>query len=135
MPISFYLYRQRNTSITGSAGRKVLDLYKIHKQVFELVENYKADSVKSILAKKIKQSHWSILSRIDSEYLNIAFKETKCMDQTLNINSNKQTGLTLKILLVNFIVRQPDNMGILTLRTLRKTLRLRKKLLSIKYSD
>ena len=130
MPISFYLYRQRNTSITGSTGSKLLDLFEVQKQVFELVDRYEVDNVKSILSNKIKLSHWSILSRIDSEYLDIAFKKAKYMDQALHVNSKKLTNSNFKSSLVNFIVRQPDSMGILTLRTLRKTLKFRKRLLN-----
>lgn len=125
IPVSFYLYRQRNTSITGSTGSKLLDLFKIHKEVLKLVEHYKADNIKPILVNKIKQSHWSILSRIDPEYLEAAFKEAKSMDMALS-STNTIGELTLKNSLISLIIRQPVYTGLLTLIALRKTLKLRR---------
>lgn len=125
IPVSFYLYRQRSTSITGSTGSKLLDLFKVHREVLKLVEHYKADSIKPLLVNKIKQSHWSILSRIDPEYLEVAFKEAKSMDMALS-SINTLGELTLRNSLISLIIRQPVYTGLLTLIALRKTLKLRR---------
>lgn len=125
IPVNLYLYRQRNTSITGSTDSKLLDLFEIHKQVLNLINSYEADSVKPILVRKIRQSHWNILSQIDLEYLEIAFKEAKSMDMILS-SDNTFTEVTLKSSLISLIIRQPVHTGLLTLNAIRKVLEFKR---------
>ena len=128
LSVGSYFYRQRDASITSSTGSKLLDLFEIHEKVLELVNHYDSDSVKPILANKIKQSHWSILSRIDPEYLASAFKEAKSTDLTSHTTA-KLADSTLRNSLISFIVRQPNYTGILSLIAFRKALQFKRKII------
>ncbi|MBF0658240.1 glycosyltransferase family 2 protein [Psychrobacter sp. NG25] len=121
LPIDFYLYRQRGTSITGSTDKKLLDLFVIHSEVISLVESYQADTVKEILANKIRQSHWSILTRIDNEYLTAALAQAKKADKTLRLKGY-ESDLTLRHLVISNIVRLPSQAALAMLQVLRQAL-------------
>ncbi|MGP4119230.1 glycosyltransferase family 2 protein [Psychrobacter aquimaris] len=124
LPISFYLYRQRGTSITGSTDKKLLDLFVIHSEVISLVEDYQADEVKKTLANKIKQSHWSILTRIDNDYLAAALAQAKKADKTLRLKGYKND-LTIRHILISNIVRMPSQVAFSILQMLRQVLNKR----------
>ena len=125
LPIGFYLYRQRGTSITGSTGAKLLDLFVIHSHVMELVQNYSAIEIKSVLRNKIRQSHWSILTRIDSELLVSALSKAKEAEKAMQLNS--YTGdLTLRTMIVSTILRAPTSIALCALQVLRSTLRIKR---------
>ena len=121
LPIDFYLYRQRGTSITGSTDKKLLDLFVIHAEVISLVEDYQADEVKKTLANKIKQSHWSILTRIDNDYLAAALAQAKKADKTLRLKGYK-SDLTVRNMMISNIVRMPTQVALLMLQVLRQAL-------------
>ena len=121
LPIDFYLYRQRGTSITGSTDKKLLDLFVIHAEVMSLVEDYQADEVKKTLANKIKQSHWSILTRIDNDYLAAAVAQAKKADKTLRLKGYK-SDLTVRNMMISNIVRMPTQVALLMLQVLRQAL-------------
>ena len=121
LPIDFYLYRQRGTSITGSTDKKLLDLFVIHAEVISLVEDYQADEVKKTLANKIKQSHWSILTRIDNDYLAAAVAQAKKADKTLRLKGYK-SDLTVRNMMISNIVRMPTQVALLMLQVLRQAL-------------
>ncbi|MBH0096351.1 glycosyltransferase family 2 protein [Psychrobacter sp. NZS113] len=121
LPIDFYLYRQRGTSITGSTDKKLLDLFVIHSEVITLVESYQVDKVKKILANKIRQSHWSILTRIDNEYLAAALAQAKKADKTLRLKGY-QNNLTLRNIVISNIVHMPSQVALSMLQVLRQAL-------------
>ena len=121
LPIDFYLYRQRGTSITGSTDKKLLDLFVIHAEVISLVEDYQADEVKKTLANKIKQSHWSILTHIDNDYLAAALAQAKKADKTLRLKGYK-SDLTVRNMMISNIVRMPTPVALLMLQVLRQAL-------------
>jgi len=122
LPINFYLYRQRGTSITGSTDKKLLDLFIIHSEVMNLVEDYQADDVKKILANKIRQSHWSILTRIDNEYLARALAQAKKADKALRLKGY-QNNLTLRNIVISNIVRMPSQIALPIMQVLRQALK------------
>ena len=74
-----------------------------------LVEDYQADEVKKILANKIRQSHWSILTRIDNEYLVKALVQAKKADKALRLKGY-QNKWTLRNIVISNIVRMPSQM-------------------------
>lgn len=121
LPVNFYLYRQRKTSITGSTNKKLLDLFTIHSLVMSVIEKREAYNVKTLLANKIKQSHWSVLTRIDDELLTIALEKAKKADKDMRLNKYKND-FSIKNLIINFILRSPKSISILTLKTLRTAL-------------
>ncbi|MBH0064868.1 glycosyltransferase family 2 protein [Psychrobacter sp. SZ93C1] len=121
LPIDFYLYRQRGTSITGSTDKKLLDLFVIHSEVINLVESYQADKVRKILANKIRQSHWSILTRIDNEYLATALVQARKADKTLRLKGYESDS-TLRNIVISNIVRMPSQVALSMLQVLRQAL-------------
>lgn len=80
---SLYHYRQRATSITGSTGRKLLDLFVIHALVIDMLGGAADPAVCRILAGKIRDSHWSVLTRIDSSLLGEALAHARDADRAL----------------------------------------------------
>lgn len=121
LPVGFYLYRQRGNSITGSAGKKLLDLFVIHSQVMKLVQDYKAHEIKGALANKIKQSHWGILTRIDSALLDSAFEQAKSASKLMKINGYK-SNFTFRNAIVSAVVKTPVIVALPSLRVLRRIL-------------
>ena len=134
LPIDFYLYRQRGTSITGSTDKKLLDLFVIHAEVISLVEDYQADEVKKTLANKIKQSHWSILTHIDNDYLAAALAQAKKADKTLRLKGYK-SDLTVRNMMISNIVRMPTPVALLMLQVLRQALDKRAKVKGQEMTD
>lgn len=130
LPVPLYLYRQRGTSITGSMGKELLDLFIIHLQVNDLLQQYENKNIKKIFAKKVRQSHWSILTRIDSEYLVVALKEAQKAEKKLRLNDYNSRS-NIRITLISKIVSMPYYAALYSLKMLRKALyeksRFRKK--------
>jgi len=127
LPVNFYLYRQRATSITSSTDKKLLDLFIIHSQVIALVKEYKATEVKNLLANKIRQSHWSVLMFIDSELLAIAIKKAQETERSMHM-SGYINNLDAKNRLLSSIVCAPSRIAWPALQLLRGTLRKKREL-------
>ena len=122
IPAELLLYRQRKTSITGSSGKKLLDLFKVHSLVLNLLEQYKAVSLKGKFANKVKMSQWSVLTRIDKNLLVQALNEAKKIDKILK-NKNYKYELNIRILIINFIVSSPSILALKLLKFLRVLLK------------
>jgi len=116
IPAELLLYRQRKTSITGSSGKKLLDLFKVHNLVLNLLEQYKAVSLKEKFANKVKMSQWSILTRIDKNLLDQALNDAKKIDKILK---NYNYELNIRILIINLIVSLPNILALKLLKLLR----------------
>lgn len=122
IPAELLLYRQRKTSITGSSGKKLLDLFKVHSLVLNLLEQYKAVSLKEKFANKVKMSQWSVLTRIDKNLLVQALNDAKRIDKILK-NKNYKYELNTRILIINFIVSSPSILALKLLKFLRVLLK------------
>lgn len=122
IPAELLLYRQRKTSITGSSGKKLLDLFKVHSLVLNLLEQYKAVSLKEKFANKVKMSQWSILTRIDKNLLVQALSDAKKIDKILK-NKNYKYDLNIRILMINFIVSLPSKLSLELVKLLRLLLK------------
>lgn len=120
IPAELLLYRQRKTSITGSSGKKLLDLFKVHNLVLNLLEQYKAVSLKEKFANKVKMSQWSILTRIDKNLLDQALNDAKKIDKILK---NYNYELNIRILIINLIVNLPNILALKLLKLLRVLLK------------
>lgn len=118
IPAELLLYRQRKTSITGSSGKKLLDLFKVHNLVLNLLEQYKAVSLKEKFANKVKMSQWSILTRIDKNLLVQALNDAKKINKTLK-NKNYNYELNIRILITNLITSLPNILALKLLKILR----------------
>lgn len=121
IPIGFYLYRQRATSITGSTNKKLLDLFVVHSLVMSLIQNYKAYEIKNLLANKIRQSHWTVLTRIDFDLLVAALAKAKDANKTMKLNGYK-SDFSLRNLIISLIVNIPKRVSLSTLKILRYAL-------------
>lgn len=122
IPVELLLYRQRKTSITGSLGKKLLDLFKVHSLVLNLLEQYKAVSLKEKFANKVKMSQWSVLTRIDENLLVQALNDAKKIDKILK-SKNYKYELNIRILIINFIVSSPSILALKLLKFLRVLLK------------
>lgn len=118
IPAELLLYRQRKTSITGSSGKKLLDLFKIHTLVLNLLEQYKAVALKGKFANKVKMSQWSILTRIDKDLLVQALNDAKKIDKVLK-NKNYKYEVNIRILIISLIVSLPNILSLKLLEILR----------------
>ena len=125
IPVNFYLYRQRGTSITGSTDKKLLDLFIIHSQVIKLVNDHGALNLKKLLANKIKQSHWSILSRIDSNLLPVAMRKARQSEEEMR-NDNYEGQINFRNTLISTIIRMPEATALPILRLLRQALKAKR---------
>lgn len=121
LPIDLYLYRQRGASITGSMGKELLDLFSIHSQVNSLLQQHENRDIREIFAKKVKQSHWSILTRINSEYLITALTEAKKAEKELRLNDYSIRS-NIRVTLISKIVNMPYYAALYSLKILRKAL-------------
>lgn len=124
LPAKLYLYRQRGTSITGSTGKELLDLYSVHLKVNILLQHHKNNNIKKIFANKVRDSHWSILTRIDSEYLKTAIQHTKEAEKLFRLDDYKGEA-SLRNVIFSKIVSMPDSMALYSLKLLRKALHIK----------
>jgi glycosyltransferase involved in cell wall biosynthesis len=122
IPAELLLYRQRKTSITGSSGKKLLDLFKIHGLVLNLLEQHKVVSLKEKFANKVKMSQWGILVRIDENLLSQALNDTKKINKILK-NKNYKYDLNIRIWIINFIVSLPNILALKLLKLLHVLLK------------
>lgn len=116
------LYRQRKTSITGSLGKKLLDLFKVHSLVLNLLEQYNAVSLKEKFSNKVKISQWNILTRIHKDHLAQALNDTKKINKALK-HKNYKHEANIRILILNIIVSLPNLLALKLLELLRFLLR------------
>ena len=116
-----YHYRQRPTSITGSSGRKLLDLFTIHSRVIEMLDAADDPGASRILAAKIRDSHWSVLTRIDPALLGEALAQARMAEQALHARALPAQG-GWRGRTTQAIARLPAPISLPTLRALRGAL-------------
>ncbi|MGP4714436.1 MULTISPECIES: glycosyltransferase family 2 protein [unclassified Psychrobacter] len=122
LPVNFYLYRQRGTSITESRGKELLDLFAIHAIVKNLLDDHKAYKVRKVFAHKCRQSHWRVLTRIDSTYLKTALKAVKQAQRTMQ-SDDYNSATNIKHMMLSTIVGMPYPMNLYSVKALRHALR------------
>lgn len=127
LPSNLYLYRQRGNSITGSTGKELLDLFVIHSKVDALLQYSTNNDVKNIFVNKVRKSHWSILTRIDSEYLAAALKKAKEAEKGFRSKDYKSQ-IDLRNTLISKVLSLPDSMALYSMKLIRIALDKRKKL-------
>lgn len=116
-----YHYRQRSSSITGSTGRKLLDLFAVHARVIDMLDGVDAADARRILAGKIRGSHWSVLTRIDAALLDEALARAREADRMMRARGLRADRSWRRIL-VETVVRLPGPASELALRMLRGAL-------------
>ncbi|WP_298979219.1 glycosyltransferase family 2 protein [uncultured Psychrobacter sp.] len=122
-----YLYRQRSSSITGSTGKELLDLFIIHSKVNSLLQQYQNDEINKIFAYKVRKSHWSILTRIDSGYLADAIKKAREAEKEFGLYGYKSKN-DLRGLIISKIINAPEPAAFYSLKLLRAMLNKRSKI-------
>lgn len=127
LPSNLYLYRQRGNSITGSTGKELLDIFVIHSKVDALLQYSTNNDVKKIFVNKVRKSHWSILTRIDSEYLAAALKKAKEAEKGFRSKDYKSQ-IDLRNTLISKVLSLPDSMALYSMKLIRIALDKRKKL-------
>jgi len=118
-----YHYRQRGTSITGSTGRKLLDIFTVQELVMELVVDQGSKLLHGILEGKIRDSHWSVLTRIDDNLLGIALDKAQSADKIMRANGVVSAPRNWRRYVISSIVRLPRSISLMVLRILRMMLR------------
>lgn len=121
LPADLYLYRQRGSSITGSTGKELLDLFVIHSKVNSLLKQYQNNEINKIFAHKVRKSHWSILTRIDSQYLSDALKKAKEAENIFRLYDYKSKN-DLRGLIISKIINAPEPIAFYSLKLLRNAL-------------
>lgn len=116
-----YHYRQRGTSITGSTGSKLLDLYRVQAIVIAMVGEAADTGIRTALGNKLHDSYWSILTRIDERLLVKAFGEAKLGVQEIR-NKALVPAYNFRRCLITILLRLPVSVGLPALRTLRALL-------------
>ncbi len=113
-----YHYRQRGTSITGSTGEKLLDLFKVHALVADMIGNATAKSIRRALGNKLYDSYWSILTRIQDRSLAHAYVQAKDGANQLHKNAINPM-YTPRRRIIALLLRLPAGLGLPALRVLR----------------
>ena len=119
---SLYHYRQRPTSITGSTGRKLLDLFAIHCQVIDMLDDANNPEASRILADKIRHSHWSVLTRIDAGLLGEAVAQARVADRSLRSRAWRGEP-AWRVRTMAALLRLPASVALPALHVLRTALR------------
>lgn len=124
LPANLYLYRQRGTSITGSTGKELLDLFVVHSKVNSVLTDNEDKEIKKIFINKVRQSHWVILTRIDSEYLTTALEKAREAEDTFLSKQHKVEG-DFRSIIISKIINMPNYSALYSLKLLRKILKKR----------
>lgn len=66
---AWYCYRQRDTSITASVGKKLLDQFMVQEMVLETVRSRGGAAEATVLFGKTHSTIWAVLTRIESNLL------------------------------------------------------------------
>jgi len=118
-----YHYRQRGTSITGSTGRKLLDLFAVQAQVIKIVGARGSRGLQAALEGKLRDSHWSVLTRIDGDLLGDALDKAQHVDKAMRSNGVPAVSGNWRRQVIKTVVRLPRSLSLLALRILRNALR------------
>lgn len=119
-----YYYRLRSGSITSSGDQKLIHIYYSHRVILEKMRSYDISlSAKIILARKIYDGLWFVLTQIKFEYLNQAILEAK---NQLKITNNilKLVAPSLKVRILILGIKMPNSMSAKFISLLRFSLNL-----------
>lgn len=87
--VDFYFYRQRGTSITGSKGQELLDVFTVQRHIISLLQQYKANTLKNILINKSRRFNFYIITFINPEFLESALSQVREVETLMQKNSYK----------------------------------------------
>ena len=87
--VDLYFYRQRGTSITGSKGQELLDVFTVQRHIISLLQQYKANTLKNILINKSRRFNFYIITFINPEFLESALSQVREVETLMQKNSYK----------------------------------------------
>lgn len=118
LPLALYFYRQRGTSITGSKGRELLDIFTVQRHIIKLLQQYETNKLKSILMNKSRNFNFYVLTFIDSEYLKSALSQVKEVETLMQKNGYK-SAVSYQSVVVATLVQAPSYIALPTLQLCR----------------
>ncbi|MBY6104730.1 glycosyltransferase family 2 protein [Marinobacter nauticus] len=118
-----YHYRQRGTSITGSAGIKLLDVFQVQAMAVNMVGMSDDKVVKGALCNKLYDSSWRVLTRIDADLLPLAYSESKKVIVKVRGFGFYPKYNARRALIVTALY-MPDFLGLMSIYLLRRSLHL-----------
>lgn len=83
LPADLYFYRKRSTSITGSYGRELLNVFTVQLQIMELLQERDADRLKSVMADKARKFNFYVLTFIEQEFLTEALAASETVEERM----------------------------------------------------
>ena len=118
LPVDFYFYRQRGTSITGSKGRELLDIFTVQRYIINLLQQYKTNKLKSVLMSKSRNFNFYVLTFIDAEFLRSALSQVKEVEALMQKNGYK-SAVNYQSVVVTTLAQAPSYIALPTLQLLR----------------
>lgn len=118
LPIDFYLYRQRGTSITGSKGHELLDVFTVQLYIINLLEQYNNNTLKIILMGKSRSFNFYVLIFIELEFLRSALIQVIEVEKLMQKN-NYKSDFNCQSMVVATLARAPSYIAFPALKLLR----------------
>ncbi len=120
----YYHYRQRGDSITGAGDLKLLHQFSSQRVIVEIIEKFSAPtSIKKILADRIYNGLWFVLTSIENRSLRVAIPQIKKeLYLTEKYRSYSSPNIKSKVLI--YCLKTPDFVSFLLLVGLRKVLKV-----------
>lgn len=119
----YYHYRQREDSITGSYDLKILHIFSSEKMLADIVEQYSASAqIKKVLANKIYDSVWFVLTLIQDQYLKEAvIKAKEHIKDMRKYHKYESPSLRTRLLLLN--LKLPVPLAVIAISAMRMGLK------------
>ena len=118
LPADLYFYRKRSTSITGSYGRELLDVFTAQLHVMKLLEEYKADDLKPLLADRIKHLNFYLLTVIDKAHIASALKKAMTVEKSMQKNNYKRE-IGYQVVALKALAKMPETLALPALKAFR----------------
>jgi len=118
-----YCYRQRDTSITASPGKKLLDQFVVQHIVMETVRLRGGVIEREVLSAKVYASAWVILMRIKSAYIPEAILQIRSLLEGLrSIEADPPPGVRVYVL--NTLIALSPRVSVMCAHALRGAKRI-----------
>lgn len=115
----YYHYRQRDSSITGSYDIKMFHMFSSERMLADIVEQYSDSAqIKKVLANKVYNSVWFVLTLIQDQYLKEAvIKAKEHIKDMYNYHKYGSPPLKTRLLLLN--LKLPVPLAVIAISAMR----------------